>query len=272
MYRKMENRNWKLHNKVIPLYKPLGFTPLQALDSLRKIKPELKDKKLAYAGRLDPMAEGLLIVLVDDECKKRDTYQILPKTYEVTVLFGFDTDTYDVLGVITDKKTPPTPNISEQINLVLPDFLGSQEQQYPPYSSVRVNGKPLFYWARKGLIDSVTIPTKTIEIKELTMLSSGSYTSIDLLRKINANIRLVLGDFRQKEIIEQWKKELSNTKSSFPYATIRVSATQGSYMRSLAREIGKKVKIPALALSIKRIAVGEFSLNDAVLIPSPIES
>lgn len=257
---------------VIPIYKPLGMTPLQALDSLRIIQPKLQDKKLAYAGRLDPMAEGLLIVLVGDECKKRDTYQMLPKTYEVTILFGFDTDTYDALGIITSKNNPPAPNISEQITQILPGFLGSHKQQYPPYSSVRVNGKPLFYWAREGLIDSVTIPTKTIEIQEITMLSSGTYISADLLRKIDDTIPLVSGDFRQKEIIEQWKKELSGTHDLFPYVTIRVSCTQGSYMRSLAREIGKKAGEPALAFSIKRIAVGDFNVSDAVLIPSPIES
>ncbi len=257
---------------VIPVYKPLGITPLQALHSLRKANPSLQDETLAYAGRLDPMAEGLLLVLVGDECKKREHYQMLPKTYEVTILFGFATDTYDMLGLITHRTESIPADISHKVSTVLPEFVGKHDQAYPPYSSARVNGKPLFYWARKGLLDTITIPTKNIEIKEVSLISSKTYSSHELLSSITPIIAHISGDFRQDEILRQWKKELSHAPKDFPVLTIQVDATQGAYMRSLAHEIGARVGIPALALSIKRLTIGEYQSNEAFTIPVPAVS
>jgi len=84
--------------KVLNLYKQTGVTPLQTIKQLQKRYPEYQDSKLGYAGRLDPMAEGVLLVLVDEENKKRRTYESLEKEYEFYMLFGVKTDTYDILG------------------------------------------------------------------------------------------------------------------------------------------------------------------------------
>ena len=77
-----------------------GETPLQALMRVRKVYPELKDLPLTYAGRLDPMATGLLLVLIGEECKRKDEYLALSKTYEFEVLFGASSDTGDILGIV----------------------------------------------------------------------------------------------------------------------------------------------------------------------------
>ena len=259
-------------HSVIPIYKPLGMTPLQALYVLQRVKPELHNKTLAYAGRLDPMAEGLLLVLVGDECKKREQYQMLPKTYEVTVLFGFATDTYDALGLITDRAKKLPSDIDGEFSATLPTLIGKFDQAYPPYSSVRVKGKPLFYWAREGLLDTITIPTKSIEITKISLLTSGVHTSEELLSLIIHKIELISGDFRQDKILSKWRKDLTIATQHFPFITIRVNSTHGAYMRSLAHEIGKKIDVPALTLSIKRLSVGEFLSEDALVIPSPAVS
>ena len=88
-------------NTIILINKPISLTPLQAIRRLQSLHPELEGEKIGYAGRLDPMAEGLLLLLVSDENKKRKEYERLPKTYEFEVLLGIETDSYDVLGIIT---------------------------------------------------------------------------------------------------------------------------------------------------------------------------
>ncbi len=94
--------------------KHLGETPLQALDRLRIEQPEYQKATLSYAGRLDPMAEGLLLVLVDDECKHSQDYFGFDKDYEATILFGFDTDTHDILGKIVEH-TSALPEFSKVV-------------------------------------------------------------------------------------------------------------------------------------------------------------
>ena len=88
---------------VLPVYKNAGETPLECLERVRKQHPEFIHMPITYAGRLDPMAEGVLLLLIGDECMKKDEYLNLPKEYEVTVLFGFATDTYDLLGRVTEE-------------------------------------------------------------------------------------------------------------------------------------------------------------------------
>ena len=91
------------------IYKPIGQTPLEAIELLRKSDPSLADVRMAYAGRLDPMADGLLVVLVGDECKNRTKYELLDKTYNFTMLLGLSTDTYDILGRITSNQLDEIP-------------------------------------------------------------------------------------------------------------------------------------------------------------------
>ncbi|MES2135091.1 MAG: hypothetical protein V4449_02535 [Patescibacteria group bacterium] len=81
------------------LEKKIGDTPLQALEELRRKNDWLQSVPLTYAGRLDPMAEGKLLILIGDECKVRERYDGLDKEYEFEVLLGFSSDTGDVLGM-----------------------------------------------------------------------------------------------------------------------------------------------------------------------------
>ncbi|MDQ3244755.1 MAG: tRNA pseudouridine(55) synthase TruB, partial [bacterium] len=82
------------------LNKKEGETPLEALESFR-VKAKIgKEVKMTYAGRLDPMASGLLIILAGEECKNKEKYLRLDKEYNFEVLFGFATDTYDILGKV----------------------------------------------------------------------------------------------------------------------------------------------------------------------------
>ena len=179
---------------VIPIYKALGETPYQAILKFKKRFPEYMNVKISYAGRLDPMAEGLLLLLVGEENQKRKKYENLSKTYEFTVLLGIATDTYDILGKIVH-----SPNLNShlinnssivesgdgtsmdygkwQMENILKSFLGKRVQPYPPYSSKAVKGKPLYWWARENRLDEIEIPTKVIEIYDIKLKSCLLYTS-----------------------------------------------------------------------------------------------
>lgn len=95
-----------MYEKINIVYKKRGQTPLDCINEVKKSNPELLHLPLTYAGRLDPLAEGVLLILIGDECHKKDEYLSLPKEYEVTVLFGFATDTYDVMGKVVKYETP----------------------------------------------------------------------------------------------------------------------------------------------------------------------
>ena len=159
------------------------MTPLALIETWRKKNPEYKTTTLSYAGRLDPMAEGVILVLIGDENKRRKDYENLPKTYVFSLLLGISTDTYDVLGKITSyspKKMFPTITPS-----LLNSFLGEQTQTLPPYSSYAINGKPLYYYARRNRLHEITLPTNTITIDSLTMKTRSKTSASNLLTYIH---------------------------------------------------------------------------------------
>ncbi len=231
------------------LYKRRGETPLQALDRLRIENPELKKAVLSYAGRLDPMAEGLLLVLVgEEENKRRAEYLELEKEYEVEVLFGVETDSYDVLGkVISFHDLTPALSSLER---------GEFDQSYPPYSSQPVNGKPLWWWAREGKLSEITIPTKKVTIFDIKKISERNISAEALLKQVLSDISLVQGDFRQDEIGKSWESFIkSHTAEQFQVMTLKISCSSGTYMRSFAHQLG------GIALKIVRTKIGDFKLE-----------
>ncbi len=94
-----------MQEKIKIVYKKSGQTPLDCINEAKKANSDLLRLPLTYAGRLDPLAEGVLVLLIGDECLKKDEYLKLPKEYEVTILFGFSTDTYDLMGKVIDIST-----------------------------------------------------------------------------------------------------------------------------------------------------------------------
>ena len=246
----------------LKLYKNKGETPLECIKRFKNDNPEYKDEKMTYAGRLDPLAEGLLLVLVGEECKNKDKYLGLDKEYEVDFLLGFSTDTYDILGKVIEifNKTTFVPAKMATQN-ILNSFVGKFSQKYPPYSSKTLNGKPLFEYAKEGSLDSEEIPEKEVEIKKIEILDYKNIKKNDLEKYIKESIALVSGDFRQEEIIESWEKSLEKSPlKEYVIISVRVFCTSGTYMRSLANSFGLKFDIPALAFNIKRLKIGDFKL------------
>src|SRR5882724_12690946 len=108
---------------VVNLYKELGETPRERLERLRVQKPHFEHEVLSYAGRLDPMAEGVMLCLVGSANSRREQYLDMSKEYTLDVLFGFSTDTYDVLGRVLE--TGEVEDLhTKQISKALNEFRG----------------------------------------------------------------------------------------------------------------------------------------------------
>ncbi len=246
--------------KIIILNKKEGETPLQALESFRLKHKAYKDTKMTYAGRLDPMASGILLVLLGEETKNKEKYLALDKEYNFQILFGLATDTYDILGKITSSYTKiiSEHKLKKSLKKEIKNFTGHINQKYPIYSSKTVKGKPLFTYARAG--EEVDIPERKIFIKKLKLEKISIINNKKLLANVEKRIKKVKGDFRQEEILKTWKKSLQNGAPKFFLADLRIKCSSGTYVRAISDGIGKNIGIPALAFWIKRTRVGRYGL------------
>ncbi len=249
---------------VVTLYKPVGYTPLELIRKLEITYPEYAGLPLGYAGRLDPMADGVLLILIGDENKKRKEYELLSKKYQFTVLFGIETDTYDCMGLITHIHLDIADIKKEQLKEFCTTCIGSWDQEYPPYSSPRVKGKPLFYWARNNALSDIVIPKKRVSVEGCTLINVNTISSDVLLETIKTRIARVTGDFRQATIVHKWEEELGNKHSNLYVATFDIQCSSGLYVRSLAHTLGSQLGTGAIAMSITRTAVGTYTSDQAL--------
>lgn len=252
--------------KAIAVYKPAGLTPLEVINQLRVTDPALANIKIAYAGRLDPLAHGVLLLMLGEETKRRDNYLSLPKSYEFTVCFGLQTDTYDVLGIVQNKTLQqPDTNVNIFVNTFVNKHQGKLIMKYPPYSSKTVNAKPLFWWARNNKLDEIIIPTREIEIFALSCLSIGEISVSSLKQKIETAINSVHGDFRQEEILGQWDHLFStvNQNVKLKTAAFSITCSSGTYIRELTNSMGEELGCGATTIDILRTAVGEYTIDQA---------
>jgi tRNA pseudouridine55 synthase len=252
---------------ILNLYKKRGETPLQCLERFRKANPEYRNVPLSYAGRLDPMAEGVLVVLVGDTNKNRSEYLGLEKEYTFDVLFGFATDTYDMLGVMKEAVTrashkPVRTNLLMEYIAQMP---GERSQKYPPFSSKPLEGQPLFVHARKGDLSSFDLPEHKIEIFSTALVGMKKISDKELLEEVEQTISLVKGDFRQERIVHLWMDTLRVLYGmTFDIATINIHCSSGTYVRSLANELGEQLGVPALAMKILRTRVGKYKIRSSL--------
>ncbi|TSC55159.1 MAG: tRNA pseudouridine55 synthase [Parcubacteria group bacterium LiPW_30] len=240
---------------VLTIYKKKGETPLQVLSRLRKEKPELEKEILSYAGRLDPLAEGLMLVLIGDANKEREKYLGLDKTYVAEILFGVSTDTHDLLGLVNEIKEVLVDE--KKFNEAASTFIGKFSQKYPAFSSKTVGGVQLHELSRNGKV--VDIPEHEVSLNKMTVISQRKITAEDVLQNALFSIDLVSGDFRQEEIRNKWELLLKNKNIEFDLFEVELQVSSGFYVRQFANDLGEKLGIPALAYSIKRTMAGEWS-------------
>lgn len=232
-----------VHPKCVSVYKKVGYTPLQVVEEIRPYLLHDETKKITYAGRLDPMAEGWMHVLWSGDVQEKNDLMNLDKTYEIEVVLGIQTDTSDALGIIES-----VSDVCEHKDVK--SFIGPYVRPYPKYSSRNIkktlkNDEPDggTIAIQKGYIYDV------LEKEERLVDSSGMEKNI--FEKLS--LSRMPGDFRMSDIIESWKRFFRDTKKeSYLVRTLIISCASGTYMRTIAHDLG------GFALSIKRIGFGKF--------------
>ena len=209
-------------NGILIIDKPKGFSSHDIVAKVRKITKE----KVGHTGTLDPLATGVLPLLIGKGtlCSK---YLINhDKKYKVNLKLGIKTATGDEEGEILEKKEVNKDILDKNnVEKVLGSFLGEQEQIPPKYSAIKVNGKKLYEYARKN--QEVKIEPRKINIYEINLL------------EINEN------DYEIK---------------------FEVKCSKGTYIRSLCEDIAKKMKTVGYMKDLKRIEVGELKIDQAISI------
>lgn len=250
------------------LNKKVGQTPLQCLQTYKTSHFELTDVPMAYAGRLDPMAEGKLLVLQGEECKVQEKYHSLDKKYVFEVLFGVRSDTADVLGLL---ETCAVPTITEvDIKNAIQKLVGHVELPYPHFSSKTVQGKPLHVWKLEGKINEIDIPTKrsqiySLKLKRLKKVSAQDVfvyatEKIETIPRVTEESKILGNDFRRVDVRRCWAEFLEKTEPEDTYhiAEFVCIASSGTYMRTLAELIANELHTCGLAYSINRTKIGRY--------------
>lgn len=236
---------------VYNLYKQRGETPLQCIERFRDKNPELKKEKMSYLGRLDPLAEGVLIVANGVHAKRREEFLSLDKEYEFACIFGFATDTYDIMGKITRAKK--IDEISEMdLARICQLYEGEREQEYPLYSSKYLSAK------------KKPPQSKKIKIHKMHFEGLQTLSGKELFGRILMDIGRVKGDFRQTEILEEWKGVLFDKEERYFLAHFSAIVSSGTYIRGIVNDIGATLGCGATTLSIKRTRVGDYKMEDSL--------
>lgn len=249
--------------------KPLGVTPLKALELLRREAAIPATVKLAYAGRLDPMATGLLPVLQGDQLQRQEDYWYLPKRYEATVLVGIRTDSYDLLGM-PERLEMPVPK-PERITAVVQGLVGKIYLAVPVYSSYRHEGKPLFAWAKEETDGPPVVPVRRMSVAQIDVHAMGTIDTEAMRRIVAERIALVEGDFRQAETIGAWNRILGR-EGEWTTVSLDIHCGSGTYVRSLAHELGRRLggrpagEAGAMLLSLRRTQVGPWWVSDPTVV------
>ena len=187
---------------------------------LTKLKHILNEKKIGHCGTLDPMAEGVLVVLLGSATKLSSYLLEKDKEYIAEALLGVETTTYDLEGEVIKKVDNPDVSL-DKIDEVLKSYQGTIMQTPPIYSAIKINGRKLYDYAIKG--DEVELKPREVIIYEINRLT-----------------------------------DVIDDKFSF-----KVSASKGTYIRSLVHDIGESLKTFATVARLIRTRSGKFMISDA---------
>jgi len=203
-------------NGVLIIDKPAGLTSHDVVNRVRRI---LDQRSVGHLGTLDPMATGVLPIVVGNFTRLAQFYVSSEKTYEGTVRFGFCTDTYDAEGEPTSEVKEVSLD-ADELESAVGKFRGTIEQEPPPFSAKKIKGVPAYKLARKQ--KEVHLKPVEVTIKELEVLG----VDVDRMR-------------------------------------FRARVTSGTYMRSVAHDLGRALGCGAHLESLRRTAVAEFTITEA---------
>lgn len=197
--------------------KPLGPT---SHDVVARLRRALGRSKAGHFGTLDPLATGLLLVAVGSATRLNPYYSGLDKSYQGRLRLGFATDTYDREGRPVGPVSETWPE-REAVEKALQSFRGPNDQLPPPFSAKKVDGRPLYKYARRG---------QTVGIRPSRVMIHGLWTIC----------------------------------YEPPFLDINVHAAAGTYIRSLAHDLGQRLGCGAHLAALRRTRVGEFTVESAL--------
>ena len=178
---------------IINVNKPKGITSFDVIRRLRKI---LSTRKIGHTGTLDPMAEGVLLVCVGKATKLAQDIEASSKEYVAEFELGYKTDTYDIEGVVTDRKEDFSVSETELCE-VMEKFIGDIEQIPPMYSAIKINGQKLYDLARKG--ETIERAPRKIRIENIELLEfDGKKAKIKCSVSKGTYIRSLIYDIGEK--------------------------------------------------------------------------
>lgn len=208
--------------------KSAGWTSFDAVNKIKSLaaiesgKPRRK-MKVGHSGTLDPLATGLLIVLLGSYTKRQDELMKQDKTYTGEITLGATSDTDDAEGQLTTNdrsgEQPDRARVAEAIKT----FIGEQEQTPPQYSAIKVEGRRAYSQARKG--KSIKLEPRHVTVHELKILNY------------------------------RW-----------PRLEFEAQVSSGTYIRSIARDLGQKLGVGGYLSGLRRTHIGQFSVSDALTI------
>jgi len=241
---------------MILAYKKRYQTCLQMLDELRLEKPEFALEKLSYNGILDPMAEGIVPVLVgDEENKNRSRYTGSIKEYEASVLVGVSTDSGDLLGIV---KENGSSDINDKIVSAFLNYPQEFEQTVPMHSNRKVRGKRLWWWILNGVeIPEEERPKNKVRIIERNYLGE-ELISVDDFKKEIVLMQENIGErFRIGLVGESWKTyfQSENVLEKYLILNFRLKVSSGFYVRSFVEAVTKSIGIRSVVFTLKRTKV-----------------
>lgn len=203
---------------VLLIDKPSGLTSHDVVD---RVRHKLRMKRVGHAGTLDPMATGLVIILIGRATKISQYLMSLDKVYEGTLLLGQSTNTHDADGVVTEER--PVPELDEEkVLAILKSFEGDQYQTPPMFSAKKLEGVPLYKLARKGQV---------VE-REPRFIRVSSFE------------------------LDEWR---SPNEIDFT-----VACSKGTYVRTLAHDIGEKLNCGAHLTALRRTDIERFKIEDSL--------
>ena len=202
---------------VLLVDKPTGFT---SHDVVARLRRKLAMKRIGHAGTLDPMATGLLVILVGKATRISQYLTNLDKEYEGTIELGKVTNSQDADGEVLETRPVP-PLTAEQVRAAMQTFLGDQYQTPPMFSAIKVGGVPLYKLARKG--------------EEVA---------------------------REPRFIRVASYEL--TRFAPPHLDFRLRCSKGTYVRTLAHDLGQKLGCGAHLCALRRTATDRLRIDAAL--------
>jgi len=214
--------------------KPTGWTSHDVVNKIRRI---FTVKRVGHAGTLDPLATGLLILLIGREyTKMQDQFLKQDKTYLCALQLGMTTDSFDSTGKILEQADWEKVVAVQDKDIVttMQSFQGEYLQTVPAFSAVKRDGQKLYTLARSGELQhmQLELPQRLVQIQ--------SIANIEIMRNLE-------------------KKQMT--------VSFEVACGSGTYIRSLVQDIGIKIQVGATLIALRRTKIGTYSLSDALPLP-----